>query len=281
MARIKSLSGLLFVFVLSSCATHTSDQGKADSPGKESTSVPIPRVNDVQSRLKTQEREEELSWAKAQSENTLEAYRAFIEKYRTSRFFLKAVSKIIELEEKQLQEIIKANAEGPVRRLMSKLISKDPVERYTAVIEVKKLGEEAYPTIPFLVALLDDFREVKYQQDNFYVAIEVREQVITTLASMGEPAVEPLINALRDSFFSCYSDNTSTYYLGDWIQDGASKALIRIGDPSIQPLIDLIDSSQSSVRMKAQASLKEITGQDFGYDRSKWQSWWTQKKTSF
>ena len=118
---------------------------------------------------------------------------------------------------------------------------------------------------------------MQYQFKSLTVTENVREQAINVLASMGEPAVEPLISALRNSFFTCYSDNTSIFYYGDWIQEGAGKALVKIGDPSIQPLIGLVNHRQRSVRMRAEALLKEITGQDFGSDQSKWQSWWTQK----
>jgi len=159
---------------------------------------------------------------------------------------------------------------------MTKLLSTDPVERFSAVVEAGKLGETGHPTIPFLIALLDDFSQVQYRHGNLTVTVAVREEAVEALAKIGKPAVGLLVETLGNSFFSCYSDNRSIYYYGDWMREGTSKVLVKIGDVSVQPLIGLVDNKYRPVRLTAEEALKELTGQDFGTDRPAWQKWWTE-----
>ena len=58
----------------------------------------------------------------------------------------------------------------------------------------------------------------------------------------------------------------------------AAKTLVKIGRPSIEPLIKALRSKDDRVLDNGSWALKEITGEDFGRDFSKWQDWWVKQK---
>jgi WD40 repeat protein len=79
------------------------------------------------------------------------------------------------------------------------------------------------------------------------------------LARIGEPAVGPLIAALKD-------ERADLRHLAAW-------ALGKIGDTrAVEPLIPVL-SSHYHDRAAAREALKAITGQDFGEDVDRWREW--------
>ncbi len=95
---------------------------------------------------------------------------------------------------------------------------------------------------------------------------EYRSQAAWTLGKMGNRrAVEPLIAALKDENWEVREN--VVWALGD-IKDTRA----------IEPLINTLSDKNSEVRKDAARSLREITGQNFGGNLTKWQKWWKENK---
>ncbi|MCD6215119.1 MAG: HEAT repeat domain-containing protein, partial [Candidatus Desulfofervidus sp.] len=74
---------------------------------------------------------------------------------------------------------------------------------------------------------------------------DVRKEAAEALVNIGEPAVEPLIQALKDE----YSD----------VREEAARALGRIGDKrAVEPLINALKDEDSDVRMEAAEALDQM-----------------------
>ena len=124
----------------------------------------------------------------------------------------------------------------------------------------------------------------------------IAKQKWDELVKMGKPAVDPLINALKDkdsgiqgraaeilgkikdhraieSLITALKDKDSG------VQGRAAEALGEIGKPdAVEPLITALKDKDPSVRWEAAEALGEITEQNFGEDQEKWQQWWDENK---
>jgi HEAT repeat protein len=67
---------------------------------------------------------------------------------------------------------------------------------------------------------------------------------VVALARIGEPAVEPLIDALKD-------ENSE-------VRESATEALARIGKPAVEPLTEALKDENSEVHRLAAKSLDKI-----------------------
>ncbi|MHC4103661.1 MAG: HEAT repeat domain-containing protein [Planctomycetota bacterium] len=64
--------------------------------------------------------------------------------------------------------------------------------------------------------------------------------------------------------------------------DSAASLLRKIKDPrAIKPLIRALRDKDEDVQYLALSALREITGEDFGKNRSEWQNWWRKNKDKF
>ena len=72
----------------------------------------------------------------------------------------------------------------------------------------------------------------------------VRRTAALALGKIGEPAVEPLIAALKDS--------------DDCVRREATEALGKIGEPAVEPLIAALKDSDDYVRREAAEALGKI-----------------------
>ncbi len=91
---------------------------------------------------------------------------------------------------------IPSGVSAQVKQKIEMLFSKNPEERARAAYDLGKMGEEAVPAIPFLIEELNDM--AKLDTDGKLVAIQpfVGMMAGDALRNIGEPAVEPLIEAL-------------------------------------------------------------------------------------
>mgnify|MGYP000277146378 CR=1 FL=1 len=91
----------------------------------------------------------------------------------------------------------------------------------------------------------------------------VREQAAVALGKMKDAsAIEPLTAALKDS---------------EWqVRKAALSALAALGGgkAAVEALLSTLDDSFPHIRDAAAAALRELTGQDFGADRTAWAKWW-------
>jgi len=95
------------------------------------------------------------------------------------------------------RESIPADISPEVRKQIDRLRSQDAIERAYAADSLKKMGEKAAPAIPFLIAILDDFRTLQWNAPSGAItspSIEATE----ALAGMGTLSLEPLLGVLRN-----------------------------------------------------------------------------------
>ncbi|MBL7041684.1 MAG: FAD-dependent oxidoreductase [Pirellulaceae bacterium] len=99
---------------------------------------------------------------------------------------------------------------------------------------------------------------------------------IVALERIGDPIAGAAIKPYLKIGESAPMDNENQAFELKWgVRTNAARALARLGDTSGVPvLIELLGANQSLARDYAQRLLKEITGQNFGKDRQRWQAWW-------
>ena len=86
-----------------------------------------------------------------------------------------------------------------------------------------------------------------------------RLTAIYTLGALGQPAVDPLVTALKDSANGEAGDPTNEIWNENSIlMNDASFALAAIGEPSLDSLIGLLDDSSEWVRINAAFALGEM-----------------------
>jgi len=121
---------------------------------------------------------------------------------------------------------------------------------------LRKIGEPAVE--PLIQALKDEDWYVRWRaawaldemgwepgDDTEKVYYLIAKQEWSELPELGEPAVEPLIQALKDE----YSD----------VRESAAEALAKIGEPAVEPLIQALKKYiNSDVRMRAARALGKI-----------------------
>lgn len=94
---------------------------------------------------------------------------------------------------------------------------------------------------------------------------EVQIYATLALAKIGDPALKPLIAALKDR-------NTN-------VQFRAAKALGAIKDfRAVEPLIEVMKNNLGLPSQEAGRALLNITGEHFGNRPEEWQKWWDQVK---
>lgn len=119
------------------------------------------------------------------------------------------------------------------------------------------------------------------------------------LGNIGEQAIEPLIDVLKDDKWVVRT--SAIYELGlikdiravepliaalkdkDWVvRTSVLQALSLIKDTrAVEPMIAALNNDEEwSVRNSAAWALKMTTGKNFGQDPAKWQKWWKQNKST-
>jgi len=136
---------------------------------------------------------------------------------------------------------------------------------YGSVILLGRLREKA--AVPLLTELLKDPGACPPDLASF---------AIVALERIGDPVAVAVIKPYLEIGDSAPMDNENQAFELKWgVRTNAARALARLGDTSgIPVLIELLGANQSLARDYAQRLLEEITGQQFGKDRRRWQAWW-------
>lgn len=124
------------------------------------------------------------------------------------------------------------DATAEVKALIEELHSFDPVERRNAAQALGRMGEQAVPAIPALIRSLGDRARLAVRSARGETSPDsVAEAAMLALASLGAPAVEPLVDALQH-------DNPGVRIM-------AAEALGRIRDPrAVEPLIQILEREE-------------------------------------
>lgn len=124
--------------------------------------------------------------------------------------------------------------------LFGELASPDPVKRVLAARALARM--KATEAIPALIAMLGDPAAAQVAPNE---RIFPREAAVDALVTMGEPAVEPLVDALASK--------------NSLVQQNAMRALGHIGDPrAILPLIAGLEDKSTETRTAAREALVAI-----------------------
>jgi HEAT repeat protein len=120
----------------------------------------------------------------------------------------------------------------------------------------KALAQSPHPVaLPWLIEVLgDDKASIGYD-------------AAKALGELGDKsATEPLMNALRDE--------------DKWVRRSAAEALAKLKEEqAVGPLIELLAGDpDDSVRKAAHDALREITGQNFGWNYQRWRRWYEDSK---
>ena len=166
------------------------------------------------------------------------------------------------------KEKIPTDIPAGVRQSILRLYSLWPSERAAAMEWLGVLGEAAADAIPFLIEIFGDANQVKRASDGR--TLYLGELAEDTLVRIGEPAIEPLIKALK-------SDNRhiragAAVALGKTgnaravgplmealkdkdrkIEGWAAKGLGLIGEPAVEPLIKVINEDGYEFQLVARA----------------------------
>jgi LysM repeat protein len=128
------------------------------------------------------------------------------------------------------QEAKPSEVAAEVAALIEALHSFDPVERRNAAHQLGRMGERAAPAIPALIRSLGDRARLTAQGRAGKDSPEsVAEAAMLALASLGPPAVEPLVDALKN-------ENPGVRMM-------AAGALGKIEDTrGLAPLIEVLES---------------------------------------
>ena len=145
-----------------------------------------------------------------------------------------------------LSENLPKNIQPEVSQLIEKLHSEDPGERGKALIKFGEIGQKAVPAIPFIIGMLSDTKSFSVQNQTSLVETSVlSKEAIKVLTIIGQPAVEPLIKALRDK--------------NGIVRTNAAEALGEIKDKrALDPLITALEDDDATVRQFAAEALGKI-----------------------
>ena len=120
---------------------------------------------------------------------------------------------------------------------------------------------------------------------------------VNSLAKIGSPAVEPLIQLLQDGNQNIRAGTANALgKIGDtkaidalisnlwdnipFVRWSAADALGAIGDPAVPRLIDVLDRLGRHAPMATARALKKVAGQDFKDDAAAWKRWWEEYRQS-
>ena len=177
-----------------------------------------------------------------------------------------------------------AKKEGTFEFLLDVLKDRDREVRWQAVLALGGTGDKR--AVEPLMGVLKDIGE----------DMLVRGSAANALVEIGEPAVRPLIKALRDedvevrwnaaAALGKIGDRRAVKPLIKALKDDdiivrlfAAGALGDIGDErAVESLIEELKDEGEDVRRNAAEALEKITGEDFGEEHSKWRNWWQKRK---
>ena len=175
-------------------------------------------------------------------------------------------------------ENLPKNTHPEIRLLIERLYSKDSIERENALSKLGENGSKAIPAIPFIIGLLADTEPVARQIGaTRFESTDVAKEAVKVLAKLGEPAVEPLIHALKDN--NSIIRKNAAEALGDirdkmaegpllttLLDDGdgavrkcSAEALGKIGDSrALKPLSAALRDRKSNVQESARKAIQKI-----------------------
>jgi hypothetical protein len=173
------------------------------------------------------------------------------------------------------RENIPPHIPADVRQQIERLYSSDPMERASAAFWLRKMGDKAIPSIPFLIAILPEITQSVCSVSGCEFAPFPGEEAARTLIALGEPAVEPLAAALKDenlgirrmaaSTLGNIKDPRAVEPLATALKDDdrnvrmmAAWALAEIGEPALEPLITALRDKKSRARGDAAWALAKI-----------------------
>ena len=149
------------------------------------------------------------------------------------------------------EELGKVGDDRAVEPLTDALKHEQALVRKHAAEALGKIGD-ARAVEPLIKALEDE-------------STDVGEKAAKALGKIGDSrAVEPLIKAFQED---------------SGVRMWAAYALWSIGDArAVEPFIKALDDENVAVKMRAEKTLENITGQSFGDNQQKWQTWWDENK---
>jgi len=141
-----------------------------------------------------------------------------------------------------------------LRKLISRVKSRDAVRRASAIIELGRMGEEATPAVHVLIVTLKDHTRLTVEDHTPLTSIRVSpiqyrftslsELAEGALVRIGPAAVDPLIDALKN-------------HSNIEVRIGAARTLGRIGDERAKKsLIQMIKDKEPRIRA---ASIRELS----------------------
>jgi len=165
-----------------------------------------------------------------------------------------------------------------VRKQIERLYSDDPVERASGTFWLSKMGKRAIPAIPFIIAILPEYKETHCTSTSCAYHVLPGEEAAKALVTLGEFSVEPLIGVLKDenldirrmaaSILGQIKDPRAVDPLVAALDDEhrnvrmmAAWSLAQIGEPAVKPLIDVLSMGRSSVRGDVAWALGKIGDQ--------------------
>jgi len=147
------------------------------------------------------------------------------------------------------------NISAEIKTKIESLYSADPAARATAAYELGELTPDSNPAIPFLVKMLGDdvpidplpYHEPNWWSSQYEVILKTSpgREAAKALVIIGDPAVEPLIAALKDA---------------DWkIRQGAVRIFGEIEDyRALKTVITTLKDKNWQVRAEAAKTLSRF-----------------------
>ena len=240
-------------------------------------------------------------------DETLKNFKTYYATYKDTPSRVEAILTLEGHEDAEIVEVLLPKLKEPdseivraVVRVFSSFKSKPPIEALLAALKgdkneavrtgiLRALAEGKYPDIgPAVQACLGD------------KAWDVRRRAVQAVLASGRPeipaAIAPLCSdpepAVRctamDGLTALASDKVvapAIVALGDntWqVRQSAISALrkVRSAD-AVEPLIKTLEKEQGVLVPEISETLACLTGQDFGADAEKWQTWWAGTKATF
>jgi len=145
----------------------------------------------------------------------------------------------------------------------------DPSAKLTAVDVIRgnsisALSDIGVEAAPFLVKELDNVKEASRQ------GVQKRKNAASALYHIGEPVIPEVVYGLQDENLNAETKSWLLAILG-WMGPKAKSA--------VTGLLEMPADSGKELLPDVAATLKKITGEDFGQDLEAWKNW-HQKQTS-
>ena len=174
---------------------------------------------------------------------------------------------------------IPSNLAPEVRLEIERLYSEDHEARAYGASMLGKMGSKAYPSIPFLVCLLEEPEDACEGQncggDHHGHADNPSEEAVKALVGFGEPSVEPLVGAcgkqdveIRRKALRALGemkDRRAIPCMAAALKDGNSNVrmlaawgLGQMGEPALKPLLTELADKNSPGRSDAAYALGKI-----------------------